>query len=59
VIFVHFGFEQAPSEPAGAPLAHSESQGFLFDEIWGFKGGLRAPIGDSLRSLFVDLCALW
>ena len=44
MIFVNFGFEWPPSEPAGAPLAHSVSQWCLFDEIWAPKAAFEQAL---------------
>ena len=57
-IFWHFRLEGVPPEALEVPLAHSVSQGWIFDSTLGSQGGLGAVLGHLSGSLFDYFMAL-
>ena len=57
-ILWHFRLEGVPPEAFGVPLAHSVSQGCIFDTTLGSQGGLGAVLGHLSGSLFDCFLAL-
>ena len=57
-ILWHFRLEGVPPEALEVPLAHSVSQGWIFDTTLGSQGGLGAVLGQLSGSLFDCFLAL-
>ena len=57
-MFWHFRLEGVPPEALEIPLAHSMSQGRIFDNILRSQGGLGAVLGHLSGSLFDYFMAL-